>query len=135
MSPRRLLSPCGQPGCPAIAIPGIGRCEAHQPKPWARPGVHHAGGRRWQETRRRIFARDGHRCVYCHGPAEVVDHVLARAAGGTDDDSNLAASCKPCNEQKRKQEARAGRGLGRGVATPTTSTPTTVPARDERYPF
>src|SRR5919204_6356632 len=33
-------------------------------------------------SRRAIFARDGGRCVYCHGPAETVDHVLPRSRGG-----------------------------------------------------
>jgi len=96
-------SPCPKPGCPHLRP-----CPVHKAKPWPRP-VAHAGGGRWRRTRKRIFERDGGHCVYCGAPAEVVDHVLNRARGGSDDDSNLVACCRPCNEKKRQQEARAGR--------------------------
>ncbi len=33
-------------------------------------------------SRRAIFARDGNRCAYCHGPAETIDHVLPAQPGG-----------------------------------------------------
>ena len=80
-------------------------CPVHKPKPWT-GGHRHPGGRAWQRTRQRIFERDGYRCRYCGGPAEVVDHIVAIAHGGTDDDSNLVACCRDCNERKRKLEAR-----------------------------
>lgn len=104
MTPRSPASPCITPGCWRLQP-----CPVHCRKPFARPHPY-AGGRAWQRTRKRIVERDGHRCRYCGAPAEVVDHVLCCAHGGTDDDSNLVASCKRCNEMKRRQEARAGRG-------------------------
>ena len=124
---KMLKSACPEPGCAALTSGG--RCPAHKPKPWARD-YPHAGGRAWQRTRVRIFLRDNYRCVYCGGVAEVVDHVLCRAHGGSDDDSNLAACCKACNEQKRQQEARGGRGL----VTPTTMSTLapTAPAAERR---
>lgn len=55
-------------------------------------------------TRRRIFERDGGRCVHCECALDCgnfhVDHLLAIARGGSDHDDNLAASCPPCNLAK-----------------------------------
>ena len=98
--------PCSRPGCPALRP-----CEAHARKPFAVRSYRSVGGRAWQRTRERILARDGYRCCYCGGPAEVVDHIINRAHGGNDDDANLAAACRDCNERKRCQEARDGRGI------------------------
>lgn len=52
-----------------------------------------------------IFVRDGFRCVYCGRAAEDdvylhVDHIVPRAAGGTDDDENLVTACQECNAGK-----------------------------------
>jgi 5-methylcytosine-specific restriction endonuclease McrA len=53
----------------------------------------------------RILVRDRFRCVYCglsasEGARLHVDHVKPRSQGGTNEPSNLATSCKPCNEGK-----------------------------------
>ena len=56
--------------------------------------------RRVPLTRKAVFARDGHRCQYCHGPAENLDHVLPRARGGTHTWDNVVACCRPCNVRK-----------------------------------
>jgi 5-methylcytosine-specific restriction protein A len=107
MSARRLRSPCRQPGCPALQP-----CSAHPIKPWSRsrprrmPG---GNGWAWQRLRVRILLRDGYTCRYCGQPATVVDHVVGLARGGSDDPANLVASCKLCNELKRRREAREGR--------------------------
>lgn len=47
-----------------------------------------------------IFERDGYRCVYCNGTAVVLDHVVSRYHGGTDDQANLVAACSECNSRK-----------------------------------
>lgn len=61
-------------------------------------------------TRFRILNRDGFRCRYCGAAADwaglEVDHVVARSAGGSDDDSNLATACFPCNRGKRTDAIR-----------------------------
>lgn len=51
-----------------------------------------------------VFVRDGRACRYC-GDALTwntyrCDHVDPVASGGSDDMSNLAASCAPCNSSK-----------------------------------
>ena len=55
-------------------------------------------------TRFEVFKRDRFTCSYCgRTPPSVlleVDHVLPRAAGGTDDIENLTTSCQDCNRGK-----------------------------------
>lgn len=51
-----------------------------------------------------VFKRDRFTCAYCgRTPPEVLlqaDHVVPRAAGGTDDITNLITSCQTCNQGK-----------------------------------
>ncbi|MFT7618110.1 MAG: Holliday junction DNA helicase RuvB [Planctomycetota bacterium] len=48
--------------------------------------------------RKRILARDGHRCVHCHGGRDVqVHHIVFRQDGGGHELSNLASLCKHCH--------------------------------------
>ena len=57
-----------------------------------------------KRTRFEVFKRDGFVCQYCgaHPPAVLleVDHIIALANGGTDDEDNLVTSCEPCNRGK-----------------------------------
>ena len=57
--------------------------------------------RRAALNRRAVFARDDHRCQYCHGPAESIDHIVPRSRGGGHDWENVVAACRPCNVRKR----------------------------------
>lgn len=57
--------------------------------------------RRTAMSRRAIFARDNHRCAYCGGTADSIDHVLPRSRGGTHVWENVTAACRPCNLRKR----------------------------------
>jgi hypothetical protein len=57
------------------------------------------------ELREYILTRDRHQCVYCDEkdvPLNL-DHVVPRAAGGSDRPSNLVCSCIPCNSKKAAQ--------------------------------
>ena len=47
--------------------------------------------------RRVILERDAGVCFYCGYEADVVDHIIPYAYGGTDDDNNLIAACSICN--------------------------------------
>ena len=51
-------------------------------------------------SRRAVFARDDHRCQYCHRDAENIDHVVPRSRGGTHTWENVVASCRACNARK-----------------------------------
>lgn len=51
-------------------------------------------------TRRGVFGRDGHRCQYCTGPADSIDHVIPRSRGGGHTWDNVVACCRRCNVRK-----------------------------------
>jgi hypothetical protein len=61
-------------------------------------------GSKWigKVRRRRIYARDGHRCVYCIELAErlTLDHLVPRSAGGTHSNENLLTACMGCNRKR-----------------------------------
>ena len=57
--------------------------------------------RRTALSRRAVFARDDHRCQYCGGVADSIDHVLPRSRGGMNVWENVTAACRPCNLRKR----------------------------------
>ncbi len=54
-------------------------------------------------TRRTVLQRDDHRCAYCLGPADTVDHVLPRSRGGAHEWTNVVAACARCNHRKADQ--------------------------------
>lgn len=70
-----------------------------------------------KSQRFRIFNRDDHTCRYCGAqPPDVklvIDHIVAVANGGTNDDANLIASCESCNSGK------SAKSLGSIAATDT----------------
>lgn len=57
-----------------------------------------------KRLRYEILRRDNHTCRYCGATAPDVplrvDHVTPVALGGTDEPTNLATSCEPCNSGK-----------------------------------
>jgi 5-methylcytosine-specific restriction endonuclease McrA len=62
----------------------------------------------WARTRRRILARDGHRCRACGGLATEVHHTIP----GTEADDTLVSLCHPCHRVITAAQALAARGLG-----------------------
>jgi hypothetical protein len=56
--------------------------------------------------RAEVTARAGQRCEYCHLPTRgqvatfPIDHIIPRAADGTNDLDNLALTCPHCNAHK-----------------------------------
>lgn len=67
---------------------------------------------RWALVRVAIFERDGYRCVYCGDkPNELeCDHVVPVSRGGSNDPSNLATACVPCNRSKGGKTVEEWRG-------------------------
>ena len=64
----------------------------------------------WRATRLAVLTRDLWTCGYCgcelHGAAATVDHVVARANGGSEyDPANLVACCRRCNSVKGSGDA------------------------------
>jgi 5-methylcytosine-specific restriction endonuclease McrA len=68
-------------------------------------------------TRRRIYARDGHSCVWCGKavgctrlglPSDAtLDHLVPRAQGGGNRYWNLVTACRGCNSRRRDMPAVA----------------------------
>lgn len=74
-------------------------------------------GKEWFLLREQVLERDSRTCRYCGVTPEpywqsmgwdkerfrsgvVVDHVIPKARGGTDDIENLVTACEPCNLEK-----------------------------------
>jgi 5-methylcytosine-specific restriction protein A len=57
----------------------------------------------WRRLRLAVLDRDLWLCQVkgptCTRYATEVDHIVARADGGSDDQQNLRASCRPCNSR------------------------------------
>jgi len=55
----------------------------------------------WEDIRRQVLRRDGHRCVGCGADLKAegahVHHVLPRYAGGPDEPANLVSLCTMCH--------------------------------------
>jgi 5-methylcytosine-specific restriction endonuclease McrA len=75
--------------------------------------------RRTALSRRAVFARDDHRCGYCGGHADSIDHVLPRSRGGQHVWENVIAACRPCNLRKRdRTPEEAGMRIASRPAAP-----------------
>lgn len=55
----------------------------------------------WPTIRKNTLKRDKYICGYCGQVATAVDHIVPRCLGGSNDQSNLIAACKPCNSKKK----------------------------------
>lgn len=59
-----------------------------------------------EELRARVRAKAGNRCGYCQSLQKYVlgileiDHIIPKAAGGSDDENNLWLACSLCNKYK-----------------------------------
>ena len=65
-------------------------------------------GRRWQETRWRVFLRDGYRCKVCHKSGRLeCDHVVPLHMNPTQDPYDPAGCqtlCRGCHIAKTRAE-------------------------------
>jgi 5-methylcytosine-specific restriction protein A len=104
---------CNVRGCPALAT-AKGRCNAHAVEAWA--------GRTWADNPwstpegqrlRRLVIKEEPNCRLCGSPTTAVDHIVARARGGTHDRSNLRGLCTPCRRAKDAKDATEGRRSAR----------------------
>ncbi|EKQ7229501.1 HNH endonuclease [Klebsiella quasipneumoniae subsp. similipneumoniae] len=105
---------CRKHGCPGTTTDRSGYCEKHRNEGWKQhqqgKSRHERGyGSQWDIRRARILKRDNHLCQNCLRSgravaAKTVDHIKAKAHGGTDDDSNLESLCWPCHQTKTGRE-------------------------------
>jgi 5-methylcytosine-specific restriction endonuclease McrA len=56
--------------------------------------------------RARILAEWDHTCAYCANPADTLDHVVPRVAGGQTAAENLVPACRRCNGAKSSADWR-----------------------------
>ncbi len=113
--PQRPGSACRRPGCAGVVRDGVcSSCgplrRAGQQQLDERRGTaaSRGYGGRWQRLRA-MYLRAHPLCVACEAagratPATDVDHIVARRAGGSDEESNLQALCHACHS------AKTGRG-------------------------
>ena len=87
-----------------LSTPGKSRCTCHQPYAWPeRPGM----GGQWPAIRKRKLKRNPN-CERCRAKAITVDHIKARARGGTDAPTNLMSLCGDCAKAKDAKNRKAG---------------------------
>lgn len=113
--------PCHEWACPNLVKSRSqkGYCDEHAGKRsgWTRR-VDRSGsttdrgyGYAWQKLRKRILQRDNYLCVKCGEQdrlteAKEVDHIKAKAHGGTDEEHNLQSLCAPCHREKTAKEGK-----------------------------
>ena len=108
--PPRIPRACRKHGCRHTTIDRSGYCPEHINTRWEN---HQQGktrqergyGANWDKLRPLILARDKHLCQEHKRqgkpvPATTVDHILAKAKGGTDDPANLESLCWACHRKK-----------------------------------
>lgn len=110
------LRPCTYSGCPALTA--TGRCPAHRraPKPEVQPvrlyddrrgsSAKRGYDRQWRKKRAAYLIANPW-CRKCAAAAALVDHIIPKAIGGTDDDRNLQPLCVRCHNIKTGSERRA----------------------------
>jgi 5-methylcytosine-specific restriction protein A len=94
---------CSHPGCTIFAK------HSHKTAYEERRGssTKRGYGSRWQKRRKiALSSPDGAICVFHWEelgqvvPATTRDHIVPKAKGGSDDDSNLQSACATCNSAK-----------------------------------
>ena len=112
--PTRPPTPCSHPGCPELSTSRY--CPAHakehdqQYRRYQRdPKINRRYDHKWRKIRNRYIAAHP-LCEHCQAaglvtPAQEVHHILPLDHGGTHEESNLQALCKPCHS---RQTARDG---------------------------
>ena len=114
--PRRPAHPCAAPGCPHLTHDKY--CEHHtyladqEAKHYRErvrdPEIDKRYGHAWRKIRNRYIAAHP-LCEHClkEGkvtPAQEVDHIVPLEHGGTHDETNLQALCKPCHSRKTARD-------------------------------
>ena len=91
------------------AVTGQSRCRAHGGRAWgwSRPM---APG--WPSSRAVHLRHEPH-CRHCGAAATTVDHIKARAFGGSDEEANLQSLCKRHADEKNHLDRELGKKLKR----------------------
>ena len=125
--PRKPKHPCRYPGCPRLTDERY--CEEHRKvesrcyeKYGRDPVAKRRYGGAWQKIRARFLAAHP-LCEQCRKEGRLtvateVHHILPLGHGGTNDEENLMALCKPCHSRisvEMGDRFRKYRGKGPGI--------------------
>ncbi|MBT0725145.1 HNH endonuclease [Rosenbergiella sp. S61] len=105
---------CRKRGCRGTTTDRSGYCSEHIGESWSQhqrgQSRHQRGyGSSWTRLRAETLKRDRYICQQClrdghPSPASTVDHIKAKAHGGTDHPDNLESLCVPCHKAKTSRE-------------------------------
>ena len=104
---------------PTFKPPWVNRTKRPRAPDTQRPNAHQRGycSKGWKAARREVLVRDGYQCQVCgavvHGKRAHVDHIVPKAAGGSDEVSNLRVLCVSCHAKHEGWRA-ANRVMGKG---------------------
>lgn len=98
---------CNIPGCPNLSV-NKGRCALHPRPSWQGRRGFKGYKDNWLNLRAQVLKEEP-TCRLCGAPSITVDHILARAFGGSEARSNLQALCGGCRRIKDGQDAAKGR--------------------------
>lgn len=110
--PTKPRHPCNQPGCPELTHERF--CDAHRKAERKRFDANRGTTKQrgyagtWP-ARRKLWLQAHPLCAEHERNGEVVaatevDHVIPKARGGADDESNLQSLCGPCHSRKTARE-------------------------------
>lgn len=111
--PTKPKRPCSHPGCPELTNQRFCRehakVEDRRYRTYQRdPKINARYDHRWRKIRDTYIAAHP-LCEHCLAagrttPAREVDHITPLERGGTHDEANLQALCKPCHSAKTARE-------------------------------
>ncbi|GAA4493254.1 HNH endonuclease signature motif containing protein [Pseudaeromonas paramecii] len=118
--PARIPKVCRERTCSRLTTERHGYCpeHAHLADGWkkvAKVSAEDRGyGWAWRKRRQRVLERDRYLCQVCLAKGRItvateVDHIVNKAAGGTDDEANLQAICRSCHAAKTQSESSDAR--------------------------
>ena len=100
---------CAEARCHRKAAPGFSRCGVHT-RGWVGAGRDY--GSAWPRIRASVLAREPD-CRICGRSAVTVDHIVPKARGGTDDESNLRPLCRVHAAEKDLNDRVTGQKIAR----------------------
>ncbi|MFN0133413.1 MAG: HNH endonuclease [Phycisphaerales bacterium] len=118
--PRKPMHPCNHAGCHALTeqryCPAHAKAATANAPAWRTTtgsSTSRGYGSVWRRLRKLVLARDPF-CMACHrNPSKHVDHIKAKANGGTDDMGNLRGLCERCHMRKTAKDGHARKALTR----------------------
>lgn len=112
--PARTPKACRVRGCASVTVHPSGFCDQHVGEGWRQ---HNKGqtskqrgyGPEWRTVRNAVIKRDKGLCQECKRegivrPGTSVDHIIAKAHGGSDAPSNLECICTDHHRAKTARE-------------------------------